>query len=166
MRYPTHGQAMMSALAALLVWLVPTEAAEKAAPAPQSLNVTVIGIHAKKEPKPFIDPALKAIAAELGKRAVGYNTFRLLVSKTSTVALGKTWECPMTENYARQVEPITVEADKATVRLRWIQYVVKQKTRKAQEREKLTLSIRKGKYFLSGGWKLKEGVLLGAVAVQ
>jgi len=157
---------MILAAAAVLAWLGTTQAAETTAAAPQTLNVTVIGIHATKEPKAFIDPALKAIAAELGKRAVGYNSFRLVANETSSVAVGKTWECEMVEDYARQVQPIKVEADKATVRVLWIQYVVKEEKRRAQEREKLTLSIRKGKYFLSGGWKLKQGVLLGAVAVQ
>ena len=166
MRYPKDGLAMILAAVALLAWLGTTQAAEKTADAAGTLNVTVIGIHATKEAKPFIDPALKAIALELGKRAVGYNSFRLVANKTSSVAVGKTWECPMTQDYARQVQPIKIEADKATVRLLWIQHVVKEGKRRAQEREKLTLSIRKGKYFLSGGWKLKKGVLLGAVAVQ
>ncbi len=166
MRHPTHGQAIILTVAALLTFSGAAQAATETAASKQSLNVTVIGIHATKEVKPFIDPALKAIAAELRKRAVGYNSFRLVVNVTRTVAIGKTWECPMKEDYARQVQPIKSEADKATVRLLWIHYVGAGRKRKAQEREKLTLSIRKGKYFLSGGWKLKKGVLLGAVAVQ
>lgn len=166
MRYRTHGQAMILAVAALLTLSGAARAATETAGSRQSLNVTIIGIHATKEAKPFIDPALKAISAELRKRAVGYNSFRLLVNLTRTVAIGKTWECPMKEDYARQVQPIKSEADKATIRLLWIRYVVSGRKRKAQEKEKLTLSIRKGKYFLSGGWKLKKGVLLGAVAVQ
>jgi len=165
MRYPTLGQAMILA-AALLAWAGTALAADETADASESLKVTLIGIHAKKETKPFIDPALKAIAAELGKRAVGYNSFHLIANETSRVAVGKTWECPMAEEYARQVQPLKIETDKATVRVLWVQYVGSGAKRKAEEREKLTLSIRKGKYFLSGGWKLKEGVLLGAVAVQ
>ena len=173
-RSPTSGARPTAGLAAALAATVclalglgpkgqPARAAEP--DQPKTVAVTVLGIHATNEKKPFIDPALKAIAAELPRQK--FNSFRLVTKQTRDVPFGTSWEVPMPENYARRVRPIEATKDRVKVEVAWVQYVPdKQGRRRPKVRQRLVLVIGKGKYLLSGGWKLSKGALLGAVAVR
>ena len=117
----------------------------------QTVAVTILGIHATNEEKPHIDPALAAIAKPL---------------KRYKFALGKEWELPMVEGYARRVRPTESDKDRVKMEVAWIQYVKdKDGKRKAHVRERHIMFIGKGKYLLTAV-KLKKGALVGAVAVK
>lgn len=166
MKHARRWQAMgWAALAVLIVAAAAPAGAPKAEPPKEAVSVTILGIRATNEEKPYIDPALKAIEAEL--KGFKFNSFRLVVNDTRSVAIGKSWELAMVEGYARRVEPQKVDGNKVTMNVSWIKYTTgKDGKREGQVPERLSLTIRKGKYLLSGGYELKEGRLLGAVAVK
>jgi len=130
----------------------------------QTVAVTILGIHATNEEKPHVDPALAAIAKPL--KRYKFNSFRLVAKETRSVALGKEWELPMVEGYARRVRPQESDKDRVKMEVAWIQYVKdKDGKRKAHVRERHIMFIGKGKYLLTAV-KLKKGALVGAVAVK
>ena len=126
------------------------------AQAEEAITVTVLGIHATTEPTEHIDPALQPIADEL--RRSSYNCFRLVASATRRIAVGETSEFAMVEGYALHIRPEKVDEDSLRLTITWVQ--------EGRILQRMTLALRKGKYFLSGGWRLKEGAILGAVAAQ
>ena len=126
------------------------------AQAEEIVTVTVLGIHATTEPNEHIDPALRPIADEL--RRSPYNCFRLIASDTRRIPLGETSKFAMIEGYALHVHPQKVAEDNVQLTITWV--------REGQILQRMAITLRKGKYFLSGGWRLKEGALLGAIAVQ
>jgi len=131
----------------------------------KTVTATFMEIHASKEKQEHIDPALQAIADEL-KRSK-YNCFRLGVTKTQVVVLGKVWELALREDYAVRVQPKEVKDDAVVLVLSWVRY---EKDDQGKRQSKVLLSVpmtlRKGKYLLSGGWKLSTGALMGAIAVK
>jgi len=132
---------------------------------PASVKVALLGIKATKEDKEHIDPKLEPIADEL-KRSQ-FNCFRLASSDTRNIPVGRMSELPLVEDHALQVQPDKVEDETVQLTLTWVQYVRDPAGKRTMETlQKMTLTIRRGKYLLSGGWKLKEGALLGAVAVH
>ena len=138
-------------------------AAEKK-PDEQKVAVTILGIHATNEKKPHVDPALKAITEQL--KQYKFNCFRVVAKETRPVPLGKAWELALVEDYARRVTPKEITKDRIKMEIAWIQYVKdKDGKRKPHVRDRMVMSIGKGKYLLAGV-KLKEGALIGAVAVE
>lgn len=165
MRHARHWQATGWALLAAFVLTQAAGAAPRSGPSQDTVAVTILGVRATKETNEHVDPPLRPIADEL-KRSK-YNCFRLAVSDTKNVTLGETWELPLIEDYAVRIQPEKETADTVRLVLSWIRYEkAKDGKRRPRTLLKVPLAIRKGKYLLSGGWKLKDGALLGAVAVQ
>jgi len=167
MRHATRRQSVLwSALTTGLILAAAANTAQADAEEQneQTVAVTILGIHATNEEKPHVDPALSAIAKQL--KQYKFNSFRLVAKQTRSVALGKPWELPMLEGYARRVQPEETSKERVKMEVAWIQYVKdKDGKRKAHVRERMVLFIGKGKYLLTAV-KLKKGALVGAVAVE
>jgi hypothetical protein len=129
-----------------------------------SVTVTILGIHATNQPTETIDPRLRSIASEL--RRSGYNSFRLVVNDTRSVSMSSTWELPLIEDYAIRIQPTKETDDKVNLILTWVRYEKIGPRTQARTLQRMSLEIRKGKYFPSGGWRLNEGALMAAIAVK
>lgn len=127
-----------------------------------AVTFTILGIRATNEAKEHIDPALAAIADEL--RRSKFNSFRLVVSDTRGVPMQGTWELPLAEGYAVRVQPERESGDNVKYVLTWLGG--DKAAGRSREIMRVPMEIRKGKYFLTGGWKLKEGALLAAIAAK
>jgi hypothetical protein len=146
--------------------------AAPAAPAPgapaaenPSVSVTVLGIRATAEEKPHVDADLQPIADEL-KRSK-FNSFKLVARDTRPVVVGAATEFALVEDWALRVKADAAQADKVRITVTWICYTKgADGQRKGEVKLEVPMELRKGKYFLSGGWKLKDGSLMGAVAVK
>ncbi|MBM4017362.1 MAG: hypothetical protein FJ288_03395 [Planctomycetes bacterium] len=128
--------------------------------------MAVLGIRATKESKPQTDPALQSVADEL--RMTKFNSFRLIVSDTRQVRVGGGMDVSLVEDYALHVEVEKASPESTQIVLVWMR-VEKDAQGKPQARplKRVQMTIRKGKFFLSGGWELKDGAaLFGAVAVK
>jgi hypothetical protein len=144
----------------------PPSPAPAPAPGAEAVSVTLLGIRATKEDKPHIDPGLQSVAEKL--RSGKYNSFRLAVSDTRSVPLGGVMEVAMVEDYALRVQILKVADDSVQIDLAWLR-VEKDAQGKPRIRtvQPMKMTLRKGKYMLSGGWELQEGATLwGAVAVR
>jgi len=130
----------------------------------QPVSITVMGIRATNEPKENIDPTLMPIADEL--RRLKFNSFQMIVNDTRSVAMTNTWEVPLVEGYALQIQPLRQSDDKASLILTWIRYERVGDKIQARALGRTVFEIRKGKYLLLGGWRLKEGALVAAIAVK
>jgi len=165
---PTGHRHTLTALAiatGLLLAAAAPSAAAEADDSAKTVTVTFLEIHASKEEKEHIDPQLQAIAEEL-KRSK-YNCFRLGVTKTQGVVLGKVWELALREDHAARVQPKEVKDDAVVLVMSWVRYEKDDKgERKCRVLLSVPMTLRKGKYLLSGGWKLSTGALMGAVAVN
>jgi len=157
-------------LAAGALVVVMLAAAVEAAPPPpaaaEAVSVAVLGIRATKESKPQTDPALQSVADEL--RMTKFNSFRLIVSDTRQVRVGGGMDVSLVEDYALHVEVEKASPESTQIVLVWMR-VEKDAQGKPQARplKRVQMTIRKGKFFLSGGWELKDGAaLFGAVAVK
>ena len=136
------------------------------APGAEAVSVTILGIRATKEDKPHIDPGLQSVAEKL--RSGKYNSFRLAVSDTRRVPLGGVMEVAMVEDYILRVQIEKVADDSVQIDLAWLR-VEKDAQGKPRIRtvQPMKMTLRKGKYMLSGGWELQEeATLWGAVAVR
>jgi len=129
-----------------------------------SVSITVLGIHATNEAKENIDPSLLPIADEL--RRSRFNSFRLIVNETRSVPMSTLSEVMMAEDYALHVQPSRQTDDKVSLVLSWVRYDKVGGKSQMRVLQRMSLEIRKGKYLLSGGWRLKEGALVGAIAVR
>jgi len=153
------------AVAVAWAWTAVAAAAQPGGPPRETSVVTVLGIRATTEGKEHIDPPLVPIADEL--RRSKYNSFRVVARDSRGIPLGETAELPLVEEYALRIQPEKAAEDNIQLTLSWVQYVKDSSGRRqASVLQRMTLVIRRGKYFLSGGWKLREGALLGAVATQ
>jgi hypothetical protein len=155
----------------------PTPVPTPPTPAPVELaSVTVLGIFAANEDTPHIDAGLQPIANEL--RVLKYNSLRLIqppvkrtvvVGAATLVSLGTDLAPP----YALHVAVDKASApDSSKVTLTW------QRAEKTPDGrplwrvvQRMQISLKKGKYFLSGGWlsqdaQSKDGTLWAAVAVN
>jgi len=131
---------------------------------PQTVAVTILGIHATNEAEPHVDCRLAAIAEQL--KRFRFNSFRLVVEETRSVALGKAWELPMREGYCRRIRPTDTDEQRVKMEVAWVQYVKGEDgRRKERVRERMVLFIGKGKYLLTAV-KLKKGALVAAVAAR
>jgi len=144
----------------------PAPPAPAPAPGQQNVTVAILGIRATKEDKPHVDPGLQSVAEKL--RSGKYNSFRLAVSDTRSVPVGGAMEVAMVEDYALRVQVEKVTDDSVQIDLAWLRI---EKDAQGKPRvstvQPMKMTLRKGKYMLSGGWELKEGATLwGAVAVK
>ena len=128
-----------------------------AVPAIEQVSVTILGIHATTQPQSHISPALRPIADEL--RQSKYNSFDLVASDVRTLAVGGSMETALLEGYSIRVVVEKVTGDTVQLVLSW--------SRQGQVRQQVRMALRKGKYFLTGGWELQEnGALLAAIAAR
>jgi len=129
-----------------------------------SVTVTILGIHATNQPIENVDPLLRPIQDEL--RRSGYNSFRLVVNDTRSVSMSSTWELPLIEDYAIRIQPTKETDERVNLILSWVRYEKIGGRAQARTLQRMSLEIRKGKYFPSGGWRLNEGALMAAIAVK
>jgi len=140
---------------------IPADAGDRE---PQAVAVTILGIHATNEEKPHVDPALAPIAEHL--KRYEFNSFRLVVRETRSVALGKQWELPMREGYCRRVRPTGTDEQRVKMEVAWVQYVKGEDGRRKEHvRERMVLFLGKGKYLLTAV-RLKKGALVAAIAAK
>ena len=155
----------MAGLAAV-AWAVAatgTPAAE--GKAPDGATISLLAIRATTEDKPHCDRALVPIRSALAK--TGKNSFRLILRDAHTVPFGKTWEKVLAEGYSLRVRPQEATAKDIKLTLTWVRTKQsKDGKSKVTELQRLPLTIRKAKYFLSGGWKLNSVVLEAAVSAE
>jgi len=148
---------LMAAAAVALAAARPAPGAAPPAPTPNVVSVTILGIHATNKPEPYIHPALRPIADEL--RRSKYNSFDLLVtSDVRTLAVGGSMETALLEGYSLRVVVEKVTGDTVQLVLSW--------NRQERVRQQVRMALRKGKYFLTGGWELQDGALLAAISAR
>ena len=130
-------------------------------------NVTfkVLGIRATNEEKPHIDPELEPVKDAL--MLFHYNSFRVATKQRITAQIGESTEVALIEDYAVRLEP-QEQTDKGVKLLATMILYEKDAEGKriARVLERATMTIRKDKYLLRGGWTLKEGVLVTLVAAE
>jgi hypothetical protein len=134
-------------------------------PSQEMVNIKVLGIRATVEAKPHVDPILQPIVDEI--RRSKFNSFYVVAEETRSVATGTSTEIPLAENYSLRVEVEKATGDDVRMNLIWLR-LEKDAKGKVQPRtlQRMQMTIRKGKYFLTGGWTLKDGVLSAAIAAQ
>ena len=157
-----RGAAVAGAVGLALLAAAPARAAEPAATPP--VTVSILSVQATKEAEPSCDPALEPIRRALA-RSGDYNSFRLLKRESRPASAGHAVECAMAETYALRVEAERADKDNVKMCITWVRHEKdKDGTPKTTVLQRIPLTIRNGKYFLSGGWKLEKGAVLGAVA--
>ena len=155
---------LMAAAAVALAAARPAPGAAPPAPptpTPNVVSVTILGIHATTQPQPHISPALRPIADEL--RRSKYNSFDLVASDVRTLAAGGSMETALLEGYSLRVVVEKVTGDTVQLVLSWSR---QDRDGQGRVRQQVRMALRKGKYFLTGGWELKEGALLAAIAAR
>jgi hypothetical protein len=153
-----------AALLAGLAVFLPVATAD-AEPGDDAATVSAYGIRATKEDKSHVDPELEPIAPAL-KRS-GYNCFRVVARGQNTVAFDKTYTLYLIEAYVLAVTPVEAKDDSIKLVITWIRKE-RDEDGKPKDRvlQRVPMTLRKGKYFVSGGWRLEEGALMGAVAAR
>jgi hypothetical protein len=132
---------------------------------PQTVMVTILGIQATNEALPTISTELLPIANEL--RTSKYNSFRMAAREAQLTAVGGIAQVSMLEGYTLSVQPVKVTPEHVTMVLTWHQSAPDDAGRmQTHVLARITMQIPRGKYLLWGQWRLKEGALLGAVAVK
>jgi hypothetical protein len=144
---------------------MPTPTAPPVPPALDTVTITILGIRATNEATPHIDPALQPIANEL--RGSKFNSFRLAVSDKKILPLHGATTLPMTEGYSLRVQAEKGAGDSFMLTLSWLKSETGADGREQMKTlQKMQIQIVKNKYFLSGGWELKEGALWAAVSAK
>jgi hypothetical protein len=137
-----------------------------AAPAfAESVNLKIVGIRATNEEKPHIDEELLPLKDAL--TLFHYNSFRVATKQRVTAEIGASTEVALIENFAVRLEP-QEQTDKSVKLLATMILYEKDKegNRVGRVLERASMTIRKGKFLLRGGWGLKEGVLVTLVAAE
>ena len=137
-----------------------------AAPAfAESVNLKVVSIRATNEEKPHIDEELVPLKDDL--TLFHYNSFRVATKQRVTAKIGESTEVALIEDFAVQLEP-QEQTDKSVKLLATMILYEKDKAgnRVGRVLERASMTIRKGKFLLRGGWGLKEGVLVTLVAAE
>jgi hypothetical protein len=131
----------------------------------ESAEAVFLGIQASKESSPHVDPALQSLADLLPMSK--YNSFRVVVSETQSVLAGGETGIALVEGYGLALRIEKMTADSAQIVLSWTR-VEKDAKGKAQARppQRVQMTLRRGKYFLTGGWQLQNGALFALVAVK
>jgi hypothetical protein len=128
-------------------------------------EVVFLGIQASKESSPHVDPAIQPLADMLPMSK--YNSFRVVVSDTRSVQPGGETGITLVEGYGLNLRIEKMTADSAQIVLSWTR-IEKDAKGKAQARppQSVRMNIRRGKYFLTGGWQLQNGALFALVAIK
>ena len=165
MRRVMHLQAMAWAVVALVLAgtaqaaMAPRPAPAQPAPSPGagSATVAVLGIRASNDARAQIDPDLGPVADEL--KRLKYNSFRVVANVRQSVPVGQSVDVAMPEDYVLRVE-VAKAADRPQLVVSWL------KPKDAPPKQRIEMTVPKGKYFLTGGWTLKDGALWAAVSAQ
>jgi len=126
-------------------------------PGPGGATIAVLGIRASSEARAQIDPDLGPVADEL--KRLKYNSFRVVANVRQNVPVGQSVDVAMPEDYILRVE-VTKLADRPQLVVSWL------KPKDAPAKQRIEMAVPKGKYFLTGGWTLKDGALWAAVSAQ
>ena len=131
----------------------------------ESAEVVFLGIQASKESTPNVDPALQPLADLLPMAK--YNSFRVVVSDSRTVLPNGETGLALVEGYGLNLKIEKLTGDSAQIVLSWTR-VEKDAKGKPQARppQRVQMTLRRGKYFLTGGWQLQNGALFALVAVK
>lgn len=163
MRRVMHLQAMAWAVVALMLAgtahaaIAPRPAPPAPSPGPGIATVSVLGIRASNDARAQIDPGLGPVADEL--KRMKYNSFRVVANVRQNVPVGQSVDVAMPEDYVLRVE-VSKLADRPQVVVSWL------KPKDAPPKQRIEMTVPKGKYFLTGGWTLKDGALWAAVSAQ
>jgi hypothetical protein len=131
----------------------------------ESVTFKVLAIRATNEEKPHIDPELEPVKDAL--TLFHYNSFRVAAKQRVAAETGKTTEVALIEDFAVRLEPQEVTEKGVKVVATMIHYEKdKDGKRIARVLERASMTIRRGKFLLRGGWGLKEGVLVTLVAAE
>jgi hypothetical protein len=132
---------------------------------PDSAEVVFLGIQASKESSPHVDPALQPLADLLPMSK--YNSFRVIVSDSRTVLLNNETSIALVDGYGLALRLEKLTGDSAQIVLNWT-CVEKDAKGKAQPRPptRVQMTLRRRKYFLTGGWQIQNGALFALVAVK
>ena len=118
--------------------------------------VTILGIRATNEATPFVDPALQPIARELARSS--FNSFREDVSDRKIIPIQGETTVPMDEGYALRVHVEKDTGEAVQLVLSWLRTDMGPDGRvQTRVLQRMQIAIRKGRYFLSGGWQMKDG---------
>jgi hypothetical protein len=137
------------------------------APVPEVVTVRVLGIRATNEDTPFTDPLLQGIATELAGSK--FNSFRLIASAPVQLRVGAPMQVTLIEGYSLRVELQPPQAGAAAGNVGLVLTWVRSEDGRAPPRALQKMAIRilkRGRYFLTGGWALSRGSLWAAVATQ
>jgi len=131
----------------------------------ESVTFKILGIRATNEEKPHIDPELEPLKNDLARS--GYNSFHVAAKQRVTAEIGESIEVALIEDYAVRLEP-QEQTDKGVKLLATMILYEKDKegNRVGRVLERASMTIRRGKFLLRGGWGLKEGVLVTLVAAE
>jgi hypothetical protein len=158
-----HLEAMAWAVAALMLAgtaqaaMAPRPAPPAPLPGAGSATVSVLGIRASNDARAQIDPDLGPVADEL--KRLKYNSFRVVANVRQSVPVGQSVDVAMPEDYVLRVE-VAKAADRPQLVVSWL------KPKDAPAKQRIEMTVPKGKYFLTGGWTLKDGALWAAVSAQ
>lgn len=131
----------------------------------ESVTFKVLSIRATNEEKPHIDPELEPLKKDLARS--GYNSFHVEAKPRITAEIGESTEVALIEDFAVRLEP-QEQTDTGVKLLATMIHYEKDKDGKriARVLERASMTIRKGKFLLRGGWGLKKGVLITLVAAE
>jgi len=131
----------------------------------ESVTFKILAIRATNEEKPHIDPELEPLKNDLARS--GYNSFHVAAKQRVTAEMGESTEVALIEDFAVRLEP-QEQTDTGVKLLATMIHYEKDKDGKriARVLERATMTIRKGKFLLRGGWGLKKGVLITLVAAE
>jgi len=131
----------------------------------ESATFKVVGIRATNEEKPHIDPELEPLRDALARS--GYNSFHVAAKQRVTAEMGESAEVALIEDFAVRLEPQEQTDTGVKLLATTIHYEKDQDGKRiARVLERATMTVRKGKFLLRGGWGLKRGVLITLVAAE
>ena len=147
-------------LAVLAGWAAGAQAEET-----PPVQVRVLGIRATNEQTPHVDAELEPLKASLAR--FGYNSFRVAAKARRPVPAGQTTEVALIEDYALRITVGGADEENVTLTLTWVRYEKDAEGRRAARvLQRVPMTLRKGKFFVCGGWQLKEGALVAAVSAE
>jgi len=129
------------------------------------VEAVFLGIRASKESTAHVDPELQPLADLLPMSK--YNSFRVVVSDSQPVQLGGEKGIALVEGYGLNLRIEKLTVDSVQIVLSWTR-IEKDAKGKPQARppQRVQMTLRRGKYFLTGGWQLQNGAIFALVAVK
>jgi len=131
----------------------------------ETAEAVFLGIQASKESAAHVDPELQPLADLLPMSK--YNSFRVVVSDSQPVQLGGEKGIALVEGYGLNLRIEKLTVDSVQIVLSWTR-IEKDAKGKPQARppQRVQMTLRRGKYFLTGGWQLQNGAIFALVAVK